>query len=148
MDKNREGQAMRRVLIYAALAAMLALSGCAPTAESPAATTAAEAATAPAWKSITPGDARALIGRDDVVLLDVRTQEEFGEAHIGGAVLLPYDAIAADSGGLPADKAATVIVYCRSGRRSAIAAETLANLGYTSVYDLGGIQSWPYETVS
>lgn len=100
-----------------------------------------------AWKSISPGDAKALIGTDDVTLLDVREQEEYDEGHIDGAVLLPYDTITADSEALPEDKASTVIVYCRSGRRSAIAAETLAGLGYTNVYDLGGIQSWPYETV-
>jgi rhodanese-related sulfurtransferase len=38
-------------------------------------------------------------------------------------------------------------VYCRTGRRSAIAAETLTGMGYTQVFDLGGIQSWPYDTV-
>jgi rhodanese-related sulfurtransferase len=85
---------------------------------------------------------------ENVTLLDVRTQEEYDEGHIEGAILLPYDTITASSIGLPADKASAVIVYCRSGRRSAIAAETLLSLGFTNVYDLGGIQSWPYETVS
>jgi len=82
-----------------------------------------------------------------VVLLDARTQEEYDEGHIESATLLPYDAIAADSAALPADKDATIIVYCRSGRRSAIAARMLADLGYTRIYDLGGIQSSPYKTV-
>jgi rhodanese-related sulfurtransferase len=97
---------------------------------------------------ITPEEAREMIGEDDVTLLDVRTQEEYDAAHIEGAQLLPYDAIAQRADELPQDKDAAVIVYCRSGSRSAAAAQTLVGLGYTQVYDLGGIQSWPYETVA
>ena len=104
---------------------------------------------AAAIRQISPQDAKAMLDADEnVTLLDVRTQEEYDEGHIEGAILLPYDTITASSIGLPADKASAVIVYCRSGRRSAIAAETLLSLGFTNVYDLGGIQSWPYETVS
>ncbi len=162
---------MKRVLIYMALAAVLIFSGCAPggnaptatAAEAPAQTTPADSATkAPAdpaetaanespgakAQKITPDDARALIGTEGVTLLDVRAQYEYDEAHIDGALLLPYDTITADSPELPADKNSTIIVYCRSGRRSAIAADTLTALGYTNVYDLGGIQDWPYETVT
>lgn len=134
-----------RKLTFAALslAAALALAGCAPS-QNPAA--AGQTQTA-AFRSITPEEAHELIGKADVVLLDVRTQEEYDEGHIEGAALLPHDAITADSAALPADKDATLIVYCRTGRRSAIAAQTLSDLGYTKIYDLGGIQSWPYETV-
>ncbi len=165
---------MKRVLIYIALAAVLALAGCtandnnAPAetaAETPAQTTAAAADTAQApvdpantssneslnaeaSRIITPEDALALIGTQGVTLLDVRTKEEYDEAYIDGAVLLPYDEIAQTIDKFDIDKDSTVIVYCRSGRRSAIAAATLAELGYTDIYDLGGIQNWPYETVS
>lgn len=85
---------------------------------------------------------------EEYVLLDVRTEEEFEQGHIQGALLMPYDEInvlALES--LP-DYSARILLYCRSGRRSAIAAETLADLGYTDVYDFGGINSWPYEVVS
>ncbi len=85
---------------------------------------------------------------DDLLILDVRTQEEFTEGHIKNAVLLPYDTITEASKELPVDKAKTILVYCRSGRRSAIAAQTLADLGYTAVYDFGGIIDWPYEVVT
>ncbi len=144
---------MKRILIYLTLAAVLALTGCAPNSSAPdetaAATTAAADADKPAKsRLITPDAARELIGKPNVTLLDVRAKYEFDEAHIDGALLLPYDTITADSPELPADKAATIIIYCRSGRRSAIAADTLEALGYTDVYDLGGIQDWPYETVS
>jgi len=133
---------MRKMTIAAlSLAAALVLAGCAP-AQNPAATAQAQAV-----QSISPEEARGLIGKPGVVLLDVRTQEEYDEGHIEGAALLPYDAIAADSAVLPADRNAAIIVYCRSGRRSAIAAQTLSDLGYTRLYDLGGIQSWPYDII-
>ncbi len=72
-------------------------------------------------------------------MLDVRTQEEYDAGHIDGARLLPYDAITAESPGLPTDKNAVVIVYCRSGSRSGAAASTLSDLGYTRIYNLGGL---------
>ena len=82
-------------------------------------------------------------------VLDVREQSEYDEGHIEGAKLLPYGSITAESAAaiLPA-KDETVLVYCRSGRRSAIAAQALADLGYTAVYDFGGIIDWPYEVVT
>ena len=141
---------MRKMIIYSALtlAAVLAFTGCAAKNNTPAVSETPAQAAAVSGQQITASDAKVLIGTTGVTLLDVRTQEEFDEAHIDGATLLPYDSITAESVGLPTDKSATVIVYCRSGRRSAIAAETLSSLGYTHVYDLGGIQSWPYETVA
>ncbi len=117
-------------------------------AAAPAATQAADETAVAAYRTISPEDAKALIGTEGVTLLDVRTQEEFDEAHIEGAALLPYDAIAQNADKLPQDKDAMVIVYCRSGRRSAIAAQELISMGYTNVLDLGGIQDWPYETVA
>ena len=97
---------------------------------------------------ITPSDAKTMLENDpDVLLLDVRTVEEYAAGHIAGSQLLPYDEIESRADELPADRQKPVIIYCRSGRRSAIAAETLASLGFTEIYDLGGIQDWPYETV-
>lgn len=82
-----------------------------------------------------------------VILLDVRSQEEYDGGHIPGAVCLPNEDIQADLP-LPFDKDAEILVYCRSGRRSAEAAEKLAAMGYTNVADFGGIQDWPYETTA
>ncbi len=73
------------------------------------------------------------------ILIDVRTPEEFAEGHIAGAVNIPVDQIGARLSEIPQDQ--TVVVYCRSGNRSATAAAELAASGYT-VYDLGGIISW------
>lgn len=78
----------------------------------------------------------------DFILLDVRTPEEYQEGHIPGAVLLPYDRIAIQAAVVLPDKEKEIVVYCRSGRRSAIAAETLSKLGYMQVADFGGISRW------
>ena len=153
---------MKKALIYTSLAltAALALTGCAPDNSVPVQTavqttaSAEQSVSAPAAEDteasrlITPDEARELIGQTNVTLLDVRAKYEYDEAHIDGALLLPYDAITAESPELPENNDDTIIVYCRSGRRSAIAADTLSALGYTRIFDLGGIQDWPYETVA
>ena len=84
---------------------------------------------------------------DGWVLLDVRTEEEFAAQRIEGAVLIPDDEIAARVESEIADKDAIVLVYCRSGRRSENAARAMIDMGYTGVYDFGGIIDWPYDTV-
>lgn len=85
---------------------------------------------------------------EEYILLDVRTQEEFAEGHIAGAILIPDYEIETKAEEQLSDKSATIFVYCRSGRRSALAAEALSKLGYTSIYDFGGIIDWPYEVVT
>lgn len=80
-----------------------------------------------------------------VTLLDVRTSGEYGEGHIPGAVLLPYDMIEQQAAALLPDKGREIVVYCRSGRRSAIAAETLGKLGYGRVRDFGAVGGWKGE---
>lgn len=85
---------------------------------------------------------------DPVVIVDVRTAEEYAEKHIPGAILVPLDTIGDEA---PADlpvKDAELLIYCRSGHRSAQASAKLAKLGYTNVNDFGGIKDWPYETES
>lgn len=77
------------------------------------------------------------------VLIDVRTAEEFASGHIDGAVNIPVEALGSRLSEVPRDM--PVVVYCRSGRRSATAAELLAQASYTQVYDLGGIQTWEAE---
>ena len=81
------------------------------------------------------------------IVLDVREQDEFDEGHIPNAILIPYTEIDAKAEGILTDKDAQILVYCRSGRRSKIAAESLANLGYTNVKEFGGIIDWEYEIV-
>jgi phage shock protein E len=95
---------------------------------------------------ITPEKAMEMMGQD-VVILDVRTQAEFDEGHIPNALLIPDGEIKHRAEEVLTDKDQTIIVYCRSGRRSALAAKSLIDLGYTNVYDLGGILDWTGEIV-
>ncbi len=83
--------------------------------------------------------------REDFVILDVRTVEEYAQGHIPQAVLLPDTEVAEKAEDILQDYGQLILVYCRSGRRSALAAEQLVQMGYTSVYDFGGIIDWPYE---
>lgn len=99
-----------------------------------------------AYKKITPDEAKELMNGSSIIL-DVRTQEEFVAGHIEGAILIPNTSIAKAAPQMLADKDALILVYCRSGRRSALAANELIAMGYTKVYDFGGIIDWPYDIV-
>jgi len=99
-------------------------------------------------KKITAEEAKRMMdGSKTFILLDVRTEEEFMEKRIDGALLIPdYEIKERAEAELP-DKGAHIMIYCRSGRRSAQAAKELADMGYTNIYDFGGIIDWPFETV-
>jgi rhodanese-related sulfurtransferase len=82
-------------------------------------------------------------------LVDVREEEEYLAGHIEGALLLPVDDIdALTASDVIPSKTTEVLLYCRSGARSKLAAERLAGLGYENIYDLGGLTGWPYGLVS
>ena len=81
------------------------------------------------------------------IILDVRSREEYDQGHIPGAVLIPNTEIEAKAADLLPDKDQLILVYCRSGRRSKLAAQSLADLGYTNIREFGGILDWPYEVV-
>ena len=98
------------------------------------------------YMNITPETAKQIMDTSkDYVILDVRTQEEFDQAHIPGAILIPNDQISAEAERVLVDKNQLILVYCRSGRRSKLAAEELVKLGYTNIKEFGGIIDWPYE---
>jgi rhodanese-related sulfurtransferase len=84
--------------------------------------------------------------REGYIILDTRTQEEYEVSHIPGAILIPYDEITEKAETQLPDKDQLILVYCRSGRRSKLAAEDLVKLGYTNIKEFGGIIDWPYET--
>ena len=84
----------------------------------------------------------------DAIILDVRELSEYATGHIKGAKLLPLGDIETKAATELPDLNAEIFVYCRSGRRSKLAAEKLSALGYTQVTDFGGINSWPYEVVT
>jgi len=97
---------------------------------------------------LTPSRAQEIMACDTpFVLLDVRELSEFEEGHIPGATLMPLNTLGDRAPLEILDKDTQIIVYCRSGRRSAEAVQLLIDLGFRNVFDLGGILDWPYETV-
>ncbi len=101
------------------------------------------------YQQISQEEAKEMMDTQDVIILDVREQDEYDSGHIPGAVLLPVGTIDEETAAevIP-DKDSTVLVYCRSGNRSKTASSALAELGYTNIYEFGGINTWPYETES
>ena len=98
------------------------------------------------YEQITQEAAKEMMDTQEVIVLDVREQSEYDSGHIPGAVLLPVGSIDEETAAavIP-EKDSTVLVYCRSGNRSKTASSTLAGLGYTNIYEFGGINTWPYE---
>ena len=98
------------------------------------------------YEQITPAEAKKIMDSGEKhIILDTREQDEFNEGHIPGAILIPYTEIENKAEEMLPDKDAQILVYCRSGRRSKIASESLSKLGYTNVKEFGGIIDWPYE---
>ena len=101
------------------------------------------------YQQITQEEAKEMMDTQEVIILDVREQDEYDSCHIHDAVLLPVGNIDEDTAAevIP-EKDSTVLVYCRSGNRSKQAADKLARLGYTNIVEFGGINSWPGEIVT
>ena len=98
------------------------------------------------YVNITAEEAKQIMDSEEgYVILDVRTQEEYDQGHIPGAMLIPDYEISTKAEDLLTDKEQLILVYCRSGRRSKIAAEALVELDYTNIREFGGIIDWPYE---
>ncbi|MBQ9837873.1 MAG: rhodanese-like domain-containing protein [Oscillospiraceae bacterium] len=98
------------------------------------------------YVNITAEEAKEIMDNEEgYIILDVRTQEEYDEGHIPGAIVISYEEIAEKADEVLTDKEQLILVYCRSGRRSKIAAEALVELGYTNIKEFGGIIDWPYE---
>ena len=96
--------------------------------------------------NITAAEAKKIMDTEEgYIILDVRTQEEYNESHIPGAILIPNTEIDGRAEEVLTDKDQLILVYCRSGRRSKMAAEALVELGYTNIKEFGGIIDWPYE---
>lgn len=88
---------------------------------------------------------RLMSEKTDSVIIDVREEEEYITGHAVGAALFPVDTIDEKTAAeLIPSKNTPLFIYCRSGRRSKIAAEKLSRLGYTQIYDIGSLAGWPY----
>ena len=123
---------MKRIL--PTLLSLLLLTGCGGT-------------SADGYQQITQDEAKEMMDTQEVIILDVRERDEYDSGHIPDAVLLPVGTIDETTAAevIP-EKDSTVLVYCRRGNRSTTASAALAELGYTDIYEFGGINSWLYET--
>ncbi len=128
--------------VAAVTTVVMCLAGCTNEAEE------SEVTTDVSYEQISQDEAKNIMDtQNGYVVIDARTQEEFDEGHIEGAMLMPEYEVADRAEKELTDKSQLILVYCRSGRRSKIAAQALADLGYTNVKEFGGIITWEYETV-
>jgi len=128
----------RIVSIIAALVFLLAVSGCA--------SEEASGGKEESYMRINAEKAKEMMENlEEFVLLDARTEEEFSEGHIPGAIVIPHDEIFERAEAEIPEKDVPVFVYCRSGNRSKTASKALFDLGYSEIYEFGGIIDWPYE---
>ena len=99
-----------------------------------------------AYRQISQEEAKSMMIRDDGhVIVDMRRRDEYDSGHIPGAILIPNESIGTDKPAELPDPDQIILVYCRSGNRSAQASQKLADLGYTNVFDFGGIMTWTGE---
>lgn len=150
--KPRERHSMHRrtFLIAASLASIVSLAeltGCLGAAAGSNGSNATnDSGSSASYQQVNAETAKELMDtEDDYVILDVRTQAEYDESHIPGAILIPHDTVATAAEDALPDKGQLILVYCRSGNRSKQASQALVDLGYTNVVEFGGINSWPYE---
>ena len=145
---------MKKVLYITLILLCILLSGCGNAtsigiiggADGPTSIIVAEKGEKAMYEQITAENAKKIMDSgEEHIILDTREQNEFDEGHIPGAILIPYTEIENKAEEMLPDKDKLILVYCRSGRRSKIAAESLAKIGYTNVKEFGGIIDWPYE---
>ena len=100
------------------------------------------------YTQISQEEAKEMMGRDDGhVIVDVRRQDEYDAGHIPGAILIPNESIGHGAPEALPDYDQVILIYCRSGNRSKQASEKLAAMGYTNIYEFGGINTWTGEIV-
>lgn len=136
MDRGRQVDRRNAVQVFSAVFVLLLFSSLVLAACGGSAT-----GTAATVQLLTPADYEEIFGAGQThMLIDVRTPEEFASGHIEGSINIPVESLSDRLNELPRDL--PLVVYCRTGNRSATAARILVDAGYASVFDLGGIQSW------
>ncbi len=99
------------------------------------------------YTKITALEAKAMMDGEDVIVLDIRSRDDYDKGHIQNAVALPRAEIETNAQTVLPDKDARILVYCKTGLNSPLAAQLLVEMGYTHVYEFGGINDWPFEIV-
>ena len=128
---------MKKIIaMLLALVMLLSLAACASSGEK-------------TYRQITMEEAITMMEEETgYIILDVRTAQEYSEKHIPGAINIANESIGTEDISELPDKDQLILVYCRSGNRSKQASEKLVKLGYTNIIEIGGINSWPGETVN
>ena len=131
----------RTCLLPALLLSLLFTVGCGADAPT--------AVTETSYHQISQDEAKAMMARDDGhIVVDVRRQDEYDAGHLPGAILIPNESIGCDSPEALPDYDQIILIYCRSGNRSKQAAQKLASMGYTNIYEFGGITTWSGDIVT
>ena len=132
---------MTKIRLVIALLAVLILSSCTSNNSGTTGTSSAEKS---GYTQITASEAMKMMEEEsDYTIVDVRRADEFASGHIPGAINVPNETISEEADQSLPDKDKLLFVYCRSGNRSKQASQVLADLGYTKVYEFGGIIDWP-----
>lgn len=98
------------------------------------------------YNHISQEKAKEMMAADDsLVIVDVRRQDEYDSGHIPGAILIPNESIDMEQPEELPDKEQVILIYCRSGNRNKAASQKLADMGYTNIYEFGGIMDWSGE---
>jgi rhodanese-related sulfurtransferase/thiol-disulfide isomerase/thioredoxin len=141
---------MKKLLSTALILILIfSAAGCAAPKDNASASASATAEPTADYRTISPGDVKRMMeDGDDIIIVDVRTAEEYSGGHLEGAINIPVETISDIKPAELPDMDAEIVIYCRTGNRTLTAFERLAALGYTDVYDMGGIVDWPYETVT
>ncbi len=125
------------------IAALLCLASCTAKKED------VETMSTGTFKQISQDEAKEMMEKDDGhIVVDVRRQDEYDEGHIPGAVLIPNESIGTEMPAELPDLNQIILIYCRSGNRSTQAAQKLADIGYTNIYEFGGINTWTGDVVT
>ena len=134
---------MKKALSILTILILLLVAGCGASNQS------AESTAESAYRQISQDEAMEMMARDDGhVVVDVRRQDEYDAGHIPGAILIPNESIGCDSPEALPDYDQIILIYCRTGNRSKQAAEKLAAMGYTNIYEFGGINTWEGDIVT
>ena len=135
---------MKRIILVFLAAVLCVVTGCSSSGQK-----AGSDDTAESYTKITQDEAREMMAKDDGhIVVDVRRQEEYDAGHIPGAVLIPNESIGTERPEQLPDPDQIILIYCRSGNRSKQAAQKLCDLGYTNIYEFGGINTWTGEIVT
>lgn len=131
---------MKRIVLAVFVILCILVSGCAQKTS--------DAATNQGYTIIKADEAKKMMDAGDVIIVDVRTAAEYSEKHIPNAINIPVESITTEKPEQLQDLNKKILVYCRTGIRAATASKKLADIGYTSIYDMGGIADWPFSTVT